>query len=229
MSPAEQRLSLLNDQFFNGLFHNLPLDRIDWQEDQSHAVLPQPRKCDVQLAFCHLGQEVMRDGRQNPGSVTCVGLASAGPSMRHVFQHPQRIINDLPRFLTLDVCHKTNAAGVVFVGGVIQSLSLRSPICVKQIRIAGGLVFSVSRFGHVSCLIHLGCDEFFIALFMESTCRSAIMGSAVATAHRLIGRDGSSLRLRSRTRVVCELSVVPVFQADFDDTWQLVGSQRQNG
>ena len=59
-------------------------------------------------------------GGQNSRTVTSIRLATTSTPVNHVIQHVQRIVDNLPRPLPLDVGHKSHATTVVFVGRIVQ-------------------------------------------------------------------------------------------------------------
>src|SRR5262245_16392543 len=66
----------------------------------------------------------MRNLQQHPGSVAGQWIASTGAAMRQIVEHLQALEHDLVRALALDIDHKSDAAGVVFVLRIVQTLCL---------------------------------------------------------------------------------------------------------
>ena len=62
---------------------------------------------------------------QNAGAVTGVRLAAARAAVFQVDEDLQRLLDDVVRAMSLDVHDKSDAAGIVFGSGVVQTLSER--------------------------------------------------------------------------------------------------------
>jgi hypothetical protein len=58
-------------------------------------------------------------------AVAGIDLAAAGAPVQEVLEYLQRLAHDGVRAAALDVHHEANAAGVVLVGGVVESLGGR--------------------------------------------------------------------------------------------------------
>jgi hypothetical protein len=70
----------------------------------------------------------MRDLEQNAGAIAGLGIASAGPAVRKVEQHPDSLTYDSVTFVAADAGHESDPAGVVFLRGMVQPLSGRRSI-----------------------------------------------------------------------------------------------------
>ena len=63
----------------------------------------------------------MREGGKEPGSISGVGFATAGPSVAHVIEHFPSIEEDLVASATLDVGYEPHAATVFFIAWIIEA------------------------------------------------------------------------------------------------------------
>src|SRR5262249_57406685 len=59
---------------------------------------------------------------QYSGAVPRQGIAAARPAMRQVVEHLQPLLDDIVRFDALDIHHEADAASVVFVLGIVETL-----------------------------------------------------------------------------------------------------------
>ena len=69
-----------------------------------------------------LAKETVRHLHQNAGAVAGVHLATAGAAMQQVDEQLQRLADDAVALLALDVDDKADAAGIVLVPRVVESL-----------------------------------------------------------------------------------------------------------
>ena len=64
----------------------------------------------------------MRNLNENAGAVTSLGVAAASPPVREIDQNLNPPQDDVVRLVAVDIRHKTQATGVVFMTGVIEPL-----------------------------------------------------------------------------------------------------------
>ena len=64
---------------------------------------------------------------QDAGAVAGVGLAAARAAMVEVFQHLNRLLQDLVRLPPFDIDNKADATGVVLEPRIVQALLGRQP------------------------------------------------------------------------------------------------------
>src|SRR5690606_26664249 len=67
----------------------------------------------------------IRDLYENAGAVSHQRIGSNGATMGQIFEHFQRIVDNLACLLRLDVCDQADAAGVVLVARVVEALLAR--------------------------------------------------------------------------------------------------------
>ena len=63
----------------------------------------------------------MRESSEHSRAVARIGFAATSASMVHAQQHAVRILHDLVAAFALDVGDEADAAGLVFVGGIVKS------------------------------------------------------------------------------------------------------------
>ena len=91
------------------------------QKHHPHAVLAGRRQRETQLGAL-AREELVRNLDQHPGAVAGLRIAAAGPAMRQVDEHLYALHDNVVRFLTLDVGHEADTAGIVLKAGVVKSL-----------------------------------------------------------------------------------------------------------
>ena len=94
------------------------------QEDDPRANTPRFRKRFAQVRLGNLGEEFVRQRRQDAGAIPRVRLATTGATVIHVPQEHVGIKEGLMGSLALDVRDESDATGVVFVRRVVEPLLL---------------------------------------------------------------------------------------------------------
>src|SRR5262249_23043942 len=125
-APAQKLLPLLLDNVDNDPLAVVLVVGVGRQKDQPGPVPARPRQADAALGDL-LGEEPVRHLDEDAGAVAGVGLAAAGAAVLQVFQHPDRLPNDVVRRAALQIDDEADAAGVVLVAGVVQTLLSRGP------------------------------------------------------------------------------------------------------
>jgi hypothetical protein len=121
VAPAEQRLALVLDRALDLVLAGDARGRIARQEHHADAVLPLGRQLDALLG--HLVAEIaVRNLDQQPGAVGELRVPAHRAAMRQVAQHREPLLDDRVRLLALDMRHEADAAGVVLVCGIVQTL-----------------------------------------------------------------------------------------------------------
>jgi hypothetical protein len=64
----------------------------------------------------------MRNLDKDPGAVPRLGIAAACASVGQIQQDLETLLNDVVRFMAVDVGDESDTAGVVLVGGVVEAL-----------------------------------------------------------------------------------------------------------
>ena len=88
------------------------------QKHHAHAVLSKRWQSDADLGHVFAEQGIW-NLNQDTCAVAHQGICTHRAAVVEVFQNLERLPHNRMAFLALDVCHKTNTTGVVFVGGVV--------------------------------------------------------------------------------------------------------------
>ena len=70
-------------------------------------------------------EKCVRDLHQNARAVAGVGFAAARAAMVQIYQHRQRLLHEGMRALPLDIDDKADAAGVMLIPRVVETLLWR--------------------------------------------------------------------------------------------------------
>jgi hypothetical protein len=124
VAPAEHDLAF-------GLDGALDLFSQAWREAAScgRKTMPTPyspawRQFDALLGH-FLAIELVRNLDQDAGTVALQRVGTNSAAVIQVLQDQQTLLDDVVTFLALEMGDKAHAAGVVLVGGVVQTLPLR--------------------------------------------------------------------------------------------------------
>ncbi len=90
------------------------------EKKDSHAVAAIGRQVHAE-ADAFIKEKFMRGLNHNAGAVAGIGFAATGAAMLHIFQHSKRIGNMLVTLAAFNAGDKTNAAGIMFKAGIVQS------------------------------------------------------------------------------------------------------------
>ena len=96
---------------------------LDGKEDHTHAILARGRQSKTE-APGFPREKGVRDLNQNARPVAGFRIAPACAAVRQVDEDLNPLLDNVVRFLSLDVGHETNAAGIVFMAGMIETLGL---------------------------------------------------------------------------------------------------------
>ena len=90
------------------------------QKDHADAIVAGRRKFDSE--HCHFFTiKRIRNLNQNARTVTAQGIGTDGAAMIKIVKDEQSIFNDLVRYMSLDIGHKADTAGVVLGIRTIQA------------------------------------------------------------------------------------------------------------
>ena len=123
IAPAQQHLTLGLDGAFHLLFASQARRMLLGQEDHADAVLARWRQGHA-LRRHLLAVERIGQLDQDTRAVAHQLVGTDGAPMVQIFQNLQRILDDVMRLGALDVGHEADAAGIVFLGGRIQTVFL---------------------------------------------------------------------------------------------------------
>ena len=121
VAPAEQHLALVLDCAFDFVFAGEARSRFLRQEHHAHPVLADGGQLHV-LRRHFLAQKPVRDLDQDACAVALQRVGADGAAMGEVLEDEQPLLDDGVVPGALDVGDEADAAGVVFVGGVVQTL-----------------------------------------------------------------------------------------------------------
>ena len=125
VAPAEQHLLLVLDGALDFVFAGEARSRFLRQKHHAHAVFAHGRKLHA-LGGHFLAQEPVRDLDQDAGAVAGQGVGADRAAMGEVLENEQPLIDDGVAPGAFDVGDKADAAGVMFIGGVVQPLCRRT-------------------------------------------------------------------------------------------------------
>ena len=131
MSPTDERLALFGDDLVDGCLADFSLLRVRRKKYNTGRVPAAWRQRRFQLRFGDLLQELIRQRRQDAGTVSGVFFAAASSAVSHPAQHLVRVIDDLPRPLPFDVRDEADATGIMLERRIVQPLFLGHPVAVK--------------------------------------------------------------------------------------------------
>ena len=93
------------------------------QEDHAHAIFAGRRQCHALLGH-FFAVELIRDLDQDTGAVAHQGVRTHSTAMVDVFEDLQCPQHDVMALLALDMGHKAQTAGIVFVALGVQTVVL---------------------------------------------------------------------------------------------------------
>src|SRR5207245_809285 len=121
--PAEQDLTLVLDRALDLVLAGKARGRVTRQKDHADTVLARGRQ--FQTLPCHdFAQELVGDLDEQARPVRELGIPAHRAPVGEIAQYRETLLDDRMRFLALDMGDKTHAAGIMLVGGVVQTLGL---------------------------------------------------------------------------------------------------------
>src|ERR1019366_10265725 len=141
--PAQHRQSLLANNALQNSFALQALVFLHRQERHAHAISAGQRQFETQLAALP-HKELVWDLEENAGAIAGLGIASAGPAVRKVEQHPDSLAYDVVTLVAAHAGYESDPAGVVLLRRMVQTLGER-----RTIR------FFPRRHGHVCSMASL--------------------------------------------------------------------------
>jgi hypothetical protein len=70
-------------------------------------------------------QQGIRNLEKDPGAVTCFEIPADCTTVEQVFQDPDSLFDNAVAFYAVNIGHKSDSTGIVFITGVIQTLCFR--------------------------------------------------------------------------------------------------------
>ncbi len=124
IAPAQHGESFFLRDALEDAFAQQPLLRLHRQEHHADAVLAGGRKREAEAgAFAR--EELVRDLDQDAGAVAGFRIAAAGAAVRQVDQDLDALDDDVVGLVAVDVGDEANAAGIVLVSRVVETLGWR--------------------------------------------------------------------------------------------------------
>ncbi len=124
IAPAQHDLSLSAYRAIDFLFAGDARSIFLGQEDHAHTVFTKSRQAHALLR--HLfAVELVGNLDQNTRTVTHQLVCTHRAAMVYILQDEQTLLDDLVALLPFDMRNKTDAAGIMFVSGIIETLLLR--------------------------------------------------------------------------------------------------------
>ena len=124
LPPAQHRLSLVLHDILKNPLLLLPEIMIAVSKNHAHPVLSLRRQAEPQHLALPL-EKLMGNLGQYPGAVAALLVRSFTAPVLQVLQNLQGIIYNAIGTLSLDICHKTDTAGIMLIPRIIQPLGLR--------------------------------------------------------------------------------------------------------
>ena len=97
------------------------------EEQLADSILAGPRKDHADITGS-TPQEFVRNLKQDSCSVASTRITALRTTMGQVFENLQSLADDVVRFLAFNVDHEANAAGIVFICRIIETLRWRQAI-----------------------------------------------------------------------------------------------------
>ena len=124
VAPAEQHLALVLDGALDLILAGEAARWIARQEHHADPVLPRGRQLDAAPGH-FLAQQLVRDLDQAACAIGELRIPAHRAAVGKVLQHREAVLDDRVRLLSLDMRDEANAARIVLVSRVVQSLRVR--------------------------------------------------------------------------------------------------------
>jgi hypothetical protein len=121
VAPTEQYLALVHASHARSPARKRGARQAPGQENHPDTVLAHGREAD-RPAREFFAKETVRNLDQDPGAVALQRVGANGAAVRQILQDLEALLDDFMRLLALDVGDEADAAGVVFIGGVVKTL-----------------------------------------------------------------------------------------------------------
>ena len=124
ITPTKKLQAFLGTASLKLSFAFAPKTLVAWHENVRHSIFTRFRKFDAQFGTLLL-EECMRDLQQQACTVTGKGVGTYGTAVGEVDEDLQGILDNLVRFLCAEIRDETNAAGIVLIARVVETLGAR--------------------------------------------------------------------------------------------------------
>ncbi len=124
IAPAEDGEPFLADDALEDAFAGEALVGLDGQEGHADAVFAFGGEGEAE-GGAFAGEELVRDLDEDACAIAGFGIAAAGAAVGEVDEDLDALLDDVVGFMAFDAGDEADTAGVVFKGGVVESLRLR--------------------------------------------------------------------------------------------------------
>ena len=121
-APSEHGLALVGDKFFDDEFADFAEAFVLREEEHSDGVFARRGEEASKLFVDDLREKAVRHADENTRAVAGVDFASARAAVVHVFEHGERIDDDVVARDAFDLRDEADAAGIFFGCGVVEAL-----------------------------------------------------------------------------------------------------------
>ena len=124
IAPAQNLQSLFARGFPPEAFDILPVDRFARHEQEADAILPGLGQIETEPLGL-FGEQAMGQLDQHACTIAGLGIGADCAAVFEVLQNLQAVGDDLMALEVVDVGDETDAAGIVLMSGIIESMGLR--------------------------------------------------------------------------------------------------------
>ena len=127
-TPPEEALTLRFNRALEGSLAVGALAFIGRQEDVARAILARLWQLDAELFLRGATKQLVRQRGEHTRAVPSVRLRTAGAAMVHVAEDPVGVLDDLVRRQALDLGDEADAAGVLLVCRIVETVFFRESV-----------------------------------------------------------------------------------------------------
>ncbi len=124
IAPTEHGEAFFARGLLEQAFAGEPLLPLDRQKAHRNAVFARSGQAEPEMRG-FFREKFVRNLNQNARAVACLGVATAGAPMLEIYQDFQTFAHDFARGFTFDVHDETDAAGIMLMSGIVQTLGRR--------------------------------------------------------------------------------------------------------
>ena len=132
LPPAEALLSLFRDDCLDAFLAHAPLGRVARQEHVAGAVPAGLGQRSAERGQRDAREQLVRQGRQDAGAVTGVGLVADPTTVVHAAVDVPGVVDDSAARPPLDVTDEADATALVLETGVVESMGRRQPRAILK-------------------------------------------------------------------------------------------------
>ncbi len=128
VAPAEHGEAFLADDALDDAFALQALLRLHRQEHHADAVFACRRQREARACAHSRAKNLCGIWIRTPAPSPVSGIAAASAAMRQIDQNLNALDDDVVRFVTVDVGNEADAAGIVLIAGVVETLACRESV-----------------------------------------------------------------------------------------------------